>query len=508
MLVFHMNYNRLIIINLICASMPVLANTKPITLNYTPTINNNILVNPDIGITDHQTINRHNNPYWAEPSYPKTSVAYYRWYWEQLEPQKGIYNYKIIDDTIKAARAQNKKLVIRFMTMPGLNETYYKHSPRAGKKILGIPCWLKKQIDPQTHAFCKNDNSFIINYKNKVFKDNLKRFVDAMGKRYDHNPTILRLDVGLVGTWGEWHLATHYKNPAPTLGNHGYKAADLIPYITMMQHAFPDKMLTMSIGTTSDSTTSYATQHGLGWRADCIGDWTPGWNHMLDGYPQTIKHLEGKGNIKNSYPDKDFLNRWQHAPVDLEICTDMLDWKKQPKTYTLAKVKKTFDVILTLHTSLFNLKSSKIPAEYQPLLDSLIKKLGYRFNLNHVEVISDFKPNSKITFNSQWQNMGVAPSYNNYPIVWRLRSINSKQKYYFYANNNITQWMPASSIISKAPLYNIRNVFTLPKNIIPGKYYIDVAMVKPHSNQPQILLGINGEINNKWFQLIKIKINH
>ncbi|PSU74511.1 hypothetical protein CTM67_19260 [Photobacterium phosphoreum] len=75
-------------------------------------------------------------------------------------------------------------------------------------------------------------------------------------------------------------------------------------------------------------------------------------------------------------------------------------------------------------------------------------------------------------------------------------------------SNNITQWMPASSIISKAPLYNIRNVFTLPKNIIPGKYYIDVAMVKPHSNQPQILLGINGEINNKWFQLIKIKINY
>ena len=229
---------------------------------------------------------------------------------------------------------------------------------------------------------------------------------------------------------------------------------------------------------------------------------------MLDGYPQTIKHLEGKGNIKNSYPDKDFLNRWQHAPVDLEICTDMLDWEKQPKIYTLAKVKKTFDVILTLHTSLFNLKSSKIPAEYQPLLDTLIKKLGYRFNLNHVEVISDFKPNSTITFNSQWQNMGVAPSYNNYPIVWRLRSINSKQKYYFDTNNNITQWMPASSIISKAPIYNISNIFTLPKNIIPGKYYIDVAMVKPHSHQPQILLGINGKIKNRWFKLIEIKIKN
>lgn len=501
-----MKYNHLIIVSLFAVITPILAQAAPITINYTPSINSGILVNPDIGITDHQTINRHSDPYWSEPSYPETSVVYYRWYWEQLEPEEGVYNYKLIDDTIKAARAQNKKIVIRFMTMAGLNDTYYKPSPRAGKKILGIPCWLKKQIDPQTHAICKNDNSFIINYKNKIFKADLKRFIDAMGKRYDHNPTILRLDVGLVGTWGEWHLATHYKDPGPTLGKHGYKAKDLIPYITMMQQAFPNKMLTMSIGTTSDNTTSYATQHGLGWRADCIGDWSHGWNHMAEGYPQTIKHIEGQGNIKNTYPDKDFLNRWQHAPVDLEICTDMVDWGKQPKIYTLEKVKKTFDTILNFHTSLFNLKSTKIPAQYQPLLHDLIKKLGYRFNLNHIQVTSEFKPGASITFDSQWQNVGVAPSYNNYPIVWRLRSKNNNDIYYFNTNNNITQWMPAATTTSQAPIYNQNNTFTLPKKISKGQYYVDIAMVKPNTHQPQVLLGINGEIKNKWFQLTSITI--
>lgn len=503
-MVFKMKYNTFLMLGIACMGATVHA--TPISLNYTPTTNNNILINPDIGITDHQTINRHSNPYWSEPSAPKTSVVYYRWYWEQLEPQQGVYNYKLIDDTINAAKAQNKKIVIRFMTLAGLNETYYRGSLRAGKKILGIPCWLKKQIDPKTHDICKNDNSFTVNYKNEIFKHDLKRFIDAMGQHYDHNPNILRLDVGLVGTWGEWHLSTHANSNRPTLGSHGYKDQDLIPYITMMQKAFPDKTLSMTIGTLDENTTSYATKNGLGWRADCMGDWTPRWNHMENGYPETIKHIIGKGPIKNNQADKDFLNRWKKAPVDFEICTDLVDWSKHPKIYTKEKVQKTFNVALQLHSSLFNLKSTKVPSEYKIMLDNFIQKLGYRFDLKHIVVTSNFTANSPISFISQWQNVGVAPSYNNYPIVWRLRSMNNNNYYYFDTNNNISKWMPASSAINKAPIYNQNNSYKLPKDIVTGRYYIDVAMVKPNTHQPKLLLGINGKIKNKWFQLMPITI--
>ncbi|WP_305846187.1 hypothetical protein [Photobacterium kishitanii] len=82
---------------------------QAITIEYQPTVSKEILINPDIGITDHQTIDIKDNPNWNIPSYPKTSVVYFRWYWEQLEPKKGIYNYKIIDDTIRAAKRANKK---------------------------------------------------------------------------------------------------------------------------------------------------------------------------------------------------------------------------------------------------------------------------------------------------------------------------------------------------------------------------------------------------------------
>lgn len=104
------------------------------SIEHSPKESYEIITNPDIGITDHQTINIRNNKDWNIPSYPETSVVYYRWYWEELEPEKGKYNFKLIDDTINEAKKLNKKIVIRFMTLAGLNETYYEDSPRAGKK--------------------------------------------------------------------------------------------------------------------------------------------------------------------------------------------------------------------------------------------------------------------------------------------------------------------------------------------------------------------------------------
>ncbi|KJG24388.1 hypothetical protein UB37_04975 [Photobacterium iliopiscarium] len=60
--------------------------------------------------------------------------------------------------------------------------------------------------------------------------------------------------------------------------------------------------------------------------------------------------------------------------------------------------------------------------------------------------------------------------------------------------------------MNKAPIYNQNNSYKLPKDIVTGRYYIDVAMVKPNTHQPKLLLGINGKIKNKWFQLMPITI--
>ncbi|OBU37220.1 hypothetical protein AYY26_08990 [Photobacterium phosphoreum] len=479
------------------------------TQTNTPTIIDNILINPDIGITDHQSFNINGDPWWNKPSHPETSVVYFRWYWEELEPKKGQYNFQLIDETINQAAALGKKTVIRFMTMAGKDEVYYNPSSNEGKKILGIPCWVKKQVDENTAgASCADNNHFVVDYKNPILKKNLQRFIKAMGDRYNNNNNILRLDIGLVGTWGEWNLASQMGYQQPTLGHHGYDTKDLIPYVKLMQNAFPNKQLSIDLASTDDDITSYATKRNIGWRADCIGDWQPDWNHMDQGYPNTIEHIQGNGHNTNKHADPHFLNRWKQAPVDFEVCQDLNYWAQNEKIYTQDKVKKTFDFALDSHASLFNLKSGNVPIIYKDLMDDFIKKLGYRFEISSVEISSRFTPSSPITIASTWKNTGVAPSYNNYPVVWRLRNDDNHVITYFSTNNDIRAWLPADNRDSDAPKHEQINTFNLPHNIEPGNYKLDVALVEPSTTTAKIKLGIDGITHDNWYYIDSININH
>ncbi|HIF9449437.1 TPA: DUF4832 domain-containing protein [Photobacterium damselae] len=471
---------------------------KQETINYYPETINDILVNPDIGITDFHTFDRRNDPWWSEPTHPETSVVYFRWYWEELETEEGKYNFQLIDDTINQAKHLGKKIVIRFMTMSGLNETYYNPSPLAGNKILGIPCWLKKQIDPNTFDRCEDDNSYVVDYKNSLLKEKLTKFVNAMGQRYNTNPDILRLDVGLVGSWGEWNLATHADKA--DLGKNGYTENDLKPYIHMMNDAFPDKQLSTVIGSSTETILSYSTsQLNYGWRADCLGDWADwGWNHMENGYPDVIEFIKGNGHLTNPYRYPDFEQHWKKAPVDFEICYTMDEWGKNPSVYTREKVKQTFDFALNQNASLVNIKSGNVPEMYQDLMDDFLKKLGYRFELSSVEIISNFKPGSDINLNSIWKNVGSAPSYNNYPVSWQLVNNDNNAVITWNTKNNITKWYPAENISQEPHEYIQNNTFVLPINLPEGAYKLQVALLNKDST-PAIKLGIEGREKTGWY---------
>src|SRR5436305_5671400 len=76
-----------------------------------------VLVNPEMGIQTFQRVNGDPiNPgsRWSEagpsavpeqaanrPDFPESSIAYYRWFWSQLEPEHGKYAWDAIDLAIE-----------------------------------------------------------------------------------------------------------------------------------------------------------------------------------------------------------------------------------------------------------------------------------------------------------------------------------------------------------------------------------------------------------------------
>src|ERR1051326_2515245 len=90
-----------------------------------------ILVNPDMGIETFQRYNGQplfSGTRWSEVGpetatagssqpvdFPRSSVAYIRWFWSQLEPQQGQYRWDIIDTALAEARKQGQRLAMRLM---------------------------------------------------------------------------------------------------------------------------------------------------------------------------------------------------------------------------------------------------------------------------------------------------------------------------------------------------------------------------------------------------------
>ena len=96
-----------------------------------PKMIDDVLVNPGMGIQTFQRFNRQAiNPglRWSEVGaeakvedapgkvdFPESSVAYFRWFWSQLEPEQGKYRWDIIDTALDEARRHGQKLDMRLM---------------------------------------------------------------------------------------------------------------------------------------------------------------------------------------------------------------------------------------------------------------------------------------------------------------------------------------------------------------------------------------------------------
>jgi len=221
---------------------------------------------------------------------------------------------------------------------------------------------------------------------------------------------------------------------------------------------------------------------------DCIGDlgfWAKeqnGWTHMYDSYPESIIRFGVKDD-------------WKNAPVSVEICGTFYWWKDR-EHYTKEQVKYIFDQTLKWHISSFNAKSSPVPQEWEPLVNEWLKKMGYRFVLRKFSCQETINRNSRLTFETWWENKGVAPCYSDYSFAIRLT--NDKDSVTFLTDADIRRWLPGDNLYDNSVL--------IPQHLTPGEYDLQVAIVDPKTRKAVIQLAIEGKTADGWYVLGKIKL--
>lgn len=423
---------------------PVSAQTT--TIN--PIESNEILYNPGMGFA-----NFHDS--WGGPTpsfaaYPTARVAYFRWYWNELEPVEGQYNFAMVDDVINRMRTKNQTLAFRIMP--------------------AMPDWLRNKGVRQIDELPDQNNPLFLYYHEKIVK--------AFGARYNASLNVDHIDLGSIGCWGEGNAACCPPGEEATCESFMPTDANRRTIIDWYFNAFPSTpLVALAEGA------GYPTSKGAGWRGDCFGDygfWSTRWSHMGTIYPDILQ-------------DPAVSNAWQKGPVQFEACYVMQAW-----------YDRGFDIDLILqkgldwHMSVFNGKNSAVPAAWRPKVDEWLKKIGYRFVLNQLSHESQIAAGQNFVVRSTWTNKGVAPVYHRWPIAYRLRAANDAVVAQWQSPLDLRTWLPGS--------HSLEDTMQIPSNLAPGSYSLDVAVLNENGSQAFVQLAINGKRADNWYPVSVVQI--
>jgi hypothetical protein len=224
---------------------------------------------------------------------------------------------------------------------------------------------------------------------------------------------------------------------------------------------------------------TYGTEHGAGWRLDCLGDMRTNSDNeyfpaeMLEVYPQQVV----RAGIQDS---------WQRSPVSLEICFTVAGWKE--KGYDLDYI---LEQALRWHVSSVNIKSAPIPSEWKGQFESFQKKMGYRFILRRLEYPKAVTAGSMMPIHMWWLNAGVAPIYREFSLAVELRS--SKTATIIRVPVDVRKWLPGDAVFD-GTLY-------VPENLALDTYDFRLAMLDPRTEQPAIRFAIEGRQDDGWYRM-------
>lgn len=437
------------------------------TVVVRPVETHEILTNPGMGI---QTFQRYNgdslNPgvAWSEegpihqltapdksPDFPESTVAYCRWHWSTLEPERGKIRWDIIDLALAEAKRHGQRLAIRLMP-------YDPKHP--------LPKWYQESGARRANSdLSKDGKMWQPDFSDPFYVKYWSSLVTAFAERYDGHPDIDSVDISTVGYWGEgW---SDYMPEFSTQKK----------LIDVYLQDFRKTPLLMNFD--EPQALAYGTSHGAGWRFDCLGDMRKPWSEMLDSYPEQIA-TTGIGDV------------WRTAPVSMEACGVPESWFRNgwDVHYILGEA-------LRWHVSTVNIKSSAIPKPWQTVFEEFERKMGYRFALRRAEWQGQVHAGEALHLKTWWVNEGIAPVYRPFVLAFRLSS--SKGSTVLRTDADLRKWIPGDAIFED-PIF-------APADLPEGEYTLSVAVLDPVTLLPGIRLAIEGRGVDGWYSLGKLQVS-
>ena len=324
-------------------------------------------------------------------------------------------------------------------------------------------------------------------YNDPKLVNALENFIKAFGKRYDGDPRIAFITVGLIGFWGEWHtwpmdgftqetsVLKAAPNPAeenwmPSNANQlrilkdfdtAFNTTRLLMRYPMVKPAsqscgpglrIPYLSTTLNIGYHDDSF-AYETMYGKDW------------------------YFMGKMEWCGA------LDKWMTEPIGGELRPEIQlgVWLDSPRPDTedfSATVDGTHASWLIAH-SIFISSTMKPGSDIYARALAGAQRLGYEFYVSGVG-LSDISVSDPFQVDVRLQNTGVAPFYYNWPVQLGVLNASKQLTVTWDTPWRIDQVEPLA--VDRSKQYTIWSFTKNPHALQPGAYTLVMHVVNPLAN--------------------------
>ena len=414
---------------------------------------------------------------------------YRRYTWRELEAGEGDYSGidRRLEPDIRAAVAAGRKYAFRVRALRGVGSG------------LNVP-------DSMTaHGWWFDGETFVPDWNDPVFLSRFRALLAELGRRYDRDPRIAWIDIGGYGLYGEWHVFGVDYSRAPA-GISRATTASLIHIVDSHTNAFPDQRLVMmvggqDVGAAFERAMLAPTLKPVGWRHDCLGllsDEHGGFGEQIRRYADAARFPLHHKYIHDQ-------QRWRIAPVITEYCTPRPEQRSPAGLNAFAAASGQ---VIDLHVSLvsngnFAAAWSAFPPEQQADAIAVGKTAGYRLVLERTQLPQTLAPARSFTIESTWSNLGVAPVYEAWQVMFQLRA-GSNPVWQGESGLDLTQLQPAGSGI---PPRVQTDSFSLPASVPAGTYDLVVTVNDPIRIRRPLALAIQGRRSDGSYVLGGVSVS-
>ncbi len=372
--------------------------------------------------------------------------------WKTLEPEDGRYTFQDWErKEWSVPAAKSKHVVLR---------VYVNYPSRRS----GLPDWLNNDV--KSTAYKDHGGGVSPDYDNPRMLAAMERLIAAMGRRYNGNPRVAFIELGLLGFWGEWHTWPRDELYA--------KPETERRVIEAYHRAFPNKILMAR----------YARGHAgsqpwLGFHDDLFPQDTDNgqdWSFLAG--------MRRSGRTAN----------WEKAAIGGEMVPH------RAKQWLGAGAEQTKEMIERGH---FTWVGPYCPAldksnssEFLKRSESLVRRMGYEFRLTEVRHADEVAKGATLAVTIGGLNEGVAPFYYPWPVELALiddagRLVNRRA-----LACDVRKWLPGTFEVEGR----------LEAKAASGRCKLALGIIDPWTSQPAIRFANKLPVHEGWTELSTVRV--